>query len=196
MYLSSLTLVPSHPAAARDLASPYEMHRTMARVFGESESGAGRYLWRQDGRAILVQSSTQGRWETLEAGYCVPLHTDRPITLADVTVPDVRWGFRLSANPTVRRDGRRHGLVRSDEALAWLYRQGLCHGFVVEHASMPTIERLEVRNGRTEARMGFVRTSFEGILAVRDAGRFGAALERGFGHGKAFGMGLLALSPV
>ena len=196
LYLSMLTLAPAHPAATRDLASPYELHRTLARVFGEVEPGAQRDLWRQEGRAILVQSPTPGRWERLEEGYCEALEADRARRLADGAVPDAGWRFRLSANPAVRVGGRRRGLVHADEALVWLHRQGRGGGFTVERASMPKIERLEIRNARTDARMGFIRASFEGILTVCDGARFGAVLERGLGHGKAFGMGLLAISPV
>ena len=196
LYLSTLTLAPSHPAAARDLASPYELHRTLARVFGDGDLGTGRYLWRQEGRRILVQSPILGRWETLEAGYCEALKADRARILTDMAGLEARWRFCLSANPTVTRRGRRCGLAHADEALVWLHRQGLCSGFAVEHASMPKIERLEICNARTQACMGFIRASFEGVLAVLDGERFGAALARGLGHGKAFGMGLLVLAPV
>lgn len=196
VYLSTLTLSPSHLAAARDLASPYELHRTLARVFGDAKPGADRFLWRQEDRTILVQSTTRGDWETLEEGYCEALETDRARALADVTAPDARWGFRLSANPTVRRGGQRVGIARPYEALLWLHRQGLSGGFRIEHASMQKIERLEIHNARTQARMRFIRASFEGVLTVRDNELFGAALARGLGHGKSFGMGLVVLTPV
>lgn len=61
---------------------------------------------------------------------------------------DISYRFRLFANPTVTRQGKRYGLVGEEQQLAWLARQGERHGFVVEAALVTFSEVLGSRKGR------------------------------------------------
>jgi CRISPR system Cascade subunit CasE len=94
-------------------------------------------------------------------------------------------------------------------AVRWLAAQGETHGFEIakrapedwesEEARAQRREALEVMGyrvlrigrgrGRAALRLGVL--DLEGVLVVSDPARFVAALARGFGHGKAFGYGLM-----
>lgn len=202
MHLTRLTLDPRSAQARRDLADPYDMHRTLARAFvsGVDDTPA-RFLWRLETGSnawatpqLLVQSATAGNWEVLQAlpGYLQGTAECRELDLASLLQPERRFRFRLLANPTVARERKRYGLVEESAQLDWLARQGERHGFAVLGALVTASERLSSQ--RKQGR-GIVlqRACFEGHLQVRDAGALAAALEAGIGPAKAFGCGLLSL---
>lgn len=206
MFLSKLTLDPRHPQARRDLSDAYEMHRTLARAFApDSETAPGRFLWRLERRAdyqpssvVLVQSAQPADWSVLDAfqGYADKIHANKSVDLGILIQPDARYRFRLLANPTVTRQGKRYGLTREDEQLAWIARQGERHGFSILGCVRSTDERLQVRQGRGGNRITLHTALFEGLLqaAAPEALRLG--LLNGFGHGKAMGLGMLSLARV
>lgn len=204
MYLSRLRLNPADPQARRDLADAYEMHRTLTRAFSpDAEQAPARFLWRQERNAsgwpdgtVLVQAAEPGRWEVLRAlpGYLQSLEADKPVDWTVRVQPGGHFRFRLLANPTVTRDGKRHGLVREDEQLAWLNRQGERHGFAVLAAVRGTSDRLSARKGRHHITVQSV--GFEGLLQATDAAALCEAVTQGLGHAKAMGLGLLSLAPV
>ena len=117
MFLSKLVLDPAHPQARRDLANPYEMHRTLSRVYAESPDGPpARFLWRlehtgnhlpEDGTTVLLQSATPGRWRCLQelTGYLHALYPDKAVALDELLQPGRSYVFRLCCNPTVTRNG-------------------------------------------------------------------------------------------
>ncbi|MEX8518938.1 MAG: type I-E CRISPR-associated protein Cas6/Cse3/CasE [Leptothrix sp. (in: b-proteobacteria)] len=204
MYLSRLRLNPADPRARRDLADAYEMHRTLARVYApDAEQPPARFLWRQERNAngwpdgtVLVQAASPGRWTELDAlpGYLQTLEADKPVDLAALVQLGRRYRFRLQANPTVTREGKRHGLVREEEQLDWLSRQGQRAGFEVLAAVRGASERLSARQGRQ--RMTVQSVWFDGVLHVTDPDALRAVLTQGLGHAKALGLGLLSLAPV
>ncbi|MGI5862484.1 MAG: type I-E CRISPR-associated protein Cas6/Cse3/CasE [Myxococcales bacterium] len=120
-----------------------------------------------------------------------------------------RLRFSLRANPTVKRDGKRHDVVMDAR---WKARQA--EGERQREVEQPCLDWLEARGER--CRFGFERdevrveayrqerfggrgarnirvsvVDFEGILTVRDPAAFIAALERGIGPAKGFGCGLM-----
>lgn len=204
MYLSRLRLNPADPHARRDLADAYEMHRTLARVYApDAEQPPARFLWRQERNAsgwpdgtVLIQAAEPGRWDVLQAmpGYVQNLEADKPVDLAALIQPGRRYRFRLQANPTVTREGKRHGLVQEEEQLVWLSRQGQRHGFEVLAAMRGASERLSASQSRK--RITVHSALFDGLLQATDADALRAALTQGLGHAKAFGLGLLSLAPV
>ena len=206
MYLTKLTLDSRHPGARRDLADAYEMHRTLARAFVPDDSTPPiRFLWRleppRSGAVpceVLVQSGTPGRWSAIEAfeGYASKVEPNKSVDLETFVRRGAGYRFRLVANPTVTREGKRLGLLRDDEQLAWLSRQAARHGFVVAQAVRMGSARLTARIVGGHPTMTLQSVRFEGLLTVEDAGSVSETLVGGIGHGKAFGLGLLSLAPV
>ncbi|MCL7462695.1 type I-E CRISPR-associated protein Cas6/Cse3/CasE [Pseudomonas sp. NW5] len=202
MHLTRLTLDPRSALARRDLADPYDMHRTLTRAFvsGADDSPA-RFLWRLEAGSnawatpqLLVQSAMAGNWEVLQAlpGYLQCAAECRAMDQTAMLQPDRRFRFRLLANPTVTRERKRYGLVDESAQLDWLARQGERHGFAVLGALVTASERL---NCQRKHSLGIVlqRVCFEGHLQVRDCDALAGALLGGIGPAKAFGCGLLSL---
>ncbi len=206
MHLTLLRLDPHNAQARRDLADPYDMHRTLVRAFVRDErERPPRFLWRlEPGQVwsqpvVLVQSAQPGDWSFLTAvpGY-LQEGCEAPATKsfdpATLLKPSETLRFRLSANPTVTRAGKRLGLLGDDAQLAWLQRQGQRRGFDVPMALVTGSDLVHGRRGN--ARVSLRRVLFDGVLQVRDVDAVTQALAGGIGHGKAFGCGLLSLARV
>lgn len=205
MFLTRLRLDAQSGLARRDLANPYDMHRTFMRVFSrEGEPVAERVLWRiEPGGAwsrpvVLVQSAAAADWSELAAsgGYLAqrePFETKLFEVSGLVEAQAVRR-FRLVANPIVSRGGKRHGLVGEESQCDWLCRQGGGAGFDLEAALVTGSDTVHCRKGAH--RITLLQVCFEGVLRVRDSVALARAVETGIGHGKAFGCGLLSLARV
>jgi CRISPR system Cascade subunit CasE len=206
MYLSRLALDPLHPQGRRDLGSRYEMHRTLVRAFAPgTHSAPVRFLWRLEpslsiasAAVLLVQSEVLADWSALDAfpGYALEVRGNKPVDLETLIQPEVRFRFRLHANPTVTREGKRFGLCKEADQLAWLERQGVKHGFALVACLLTGSERIESRQGNSGRRITVQTAMFEGILAAREPAALGLAARAGLGHGKAWGLGLLSLARV
>ncbi|WP_420177271.1 type I-E CRISPR-associated protein Cas6/Cse3/CasE [Kerstersia gyiorum] len=203
MHLTRLWLDPLAPQARRDLADPYDMHRTLVRAFADDVSlPPPRFLWRLETSAawrdpqLIVQSSDSGDWAYLDAihGYLKKSPEIKSVALESLLRRDSRYRFRLLANPTVSREGKRFGLASEDAQLAWLSRQGERLGFHVEMALVAASDLLVIRKGKTKIQLQ--RALFEGILQAFDVTALTAAVQAGIGPGKAFGCGLLSLARV
>ncbi|WP_028536936.1 type I-E CRISPR-associated protein Cas6/Cse3/CasE [Paludibacterium yongneupense] len=201
MFLTRLKLDSREAAVRRDLASAYDMHRTLSRAFAEhDEAQPARFLWRLEsveaslGVAILlIQSEEAGRWHKLPAGYLRD-SASKVLDLSALLQDDRCYRFRLLANPTVTREGKRYGLNKEDDQLAWLQRQLQKAGCVAQSVMRTRSECWTVR------KKGHVITvqavGFEGVLAVDQAAPLQTTIHQGIGHAKSLGLGLLSLAPV
>lgn len=203
MYLCKLILNPSHTQCRRDLADPYEMHRSLVRavVRGETDTPP-RLLWRQEGTSgeravLLVQSPVEPVWDRAFTPGALLDQEQRQFDPSQVAHSRQRFRFRLVANPTVTRQGKRYGLEREEEQLAWLARQGECNGFMVVGCVRSSSSRLATRQRKGGGhRMVVQAAGFEGVLEVCNASALSQALSSGLGHAKALGLGLLSLAPA
>ncbi len=202
LYLSQLTLNPRSRQVQAELRDPYEMHRTLAKAFGEGPEGqsAARCLFRVEEGAgglslrLLVQSQRPPSWQNLTASPDYLRDAPQVKSFAPALSTGQLLSFRLRANPTVRRDGKRLGLYRPEERLAWLSRKASENGF-----ALLTATEISERPPECQAKghkAVFSAVQFEGVLRVMDAEAFLSALAGGIGAGKGFGFGLLCLSRV
>lgn len=213
MYLSRLILNPRSRQVQRELARPYEMHRTILRAYPENLAGQGeRVLFRVDAHPrtgdlqLLVQSHLRPDWSWLAetSGYLDP-HADKENPALKEFDLQLRAGqllaFRLRANPTQKlsrsltrelEKGKRVGLYKPEEQLAWLERKGKVHGFRVVSATARQQERLD----DSIRQLKLLSVLFEGVLQVTDGTHLQEAVASGIGSAKAFGFGLLSLAPV
>lgn len=199
MFLSQLLVNLRHRPAQRDLSDRYELHRTLLCAFPEDLPAEERVLYRVEQAqrkpyaTILVQSQTLPDWAGAN-------HLSDPRYLCNVPAvrgvePQFSKGqrlpFRLQANPTVKRDGKRHAIYADDELSRWLQRKGEAHGFAVD--------ALDVRSGKLGKLHGKGRkqtwhiVQFDGFLQISDPEPFVSALRDGIGSAKAFGCGLLSV---
>jgi CRISPR system Cascade subunit CasE len=203
MHLTQLRLDPRSAQARRDLADPYDMHRTLVRAFVQDETQAPpRFLWRLEPAAtwsqpvVLVQSAHVPDWSFLLhlPGYLQHGELPQGKTFApdQLLRAEGRYRFRLVANPTVTRQGKRYGLVGEEDQLAWLNRQGERAGFGVIAAFVSGSDMVQGRKGATHVSLR--RACFEGVLQAEDTVPLAKAIADGIGPGKAFGCGLLSVA--
>ncbi len=209
MYLTRLILNPRHRRVQREIADPYQMHRSIMRAFPEDlDREKERVLFRLDsprGGAplLLVQSLAAPDWSWLEhdegaRGYLLPASDPNP-WVKDFQVqlePGQVLAFRLRANPTVKRHGKRLGLYRGEEQVDWLTRKAQQGGFRLRSARASeerAIGGVIHRNSHQE-HLRLLSVCFDGVLQVVDPERLTEAVERGIGSGKGLGFGLLSLA--
>jgi CRISPR system Cascade subunit CasE len=203
MHLTRLRIDARSAQARRDLSDPYDMHRTLVRAFVSDETQKPpRFLWRVDTQAawsdpvLLVQSSHAADWSVLAAlpNYLKEQQgvESKFVAPEQLLQAGARYRFRLLANPTVTRDGKRYGLTSEEAQLAWLTRQGGRCGFSVEAGLVTSSDVLHSRKG--DLRISLQRACFEGVLQAVDIQALEGALLAGIGPGKAFGCGLLSIA--
>lgn len=204
MFLSKLTLT-NNPAARqvhRDLASAYEMHRTVMQAFPDRDvGGPGRVLFRVEPNprgqppVVLVQSDKRPDWSVLEQRDDYLAVSPVPCKAFDLELTAGQLlQFRLRANPVVRRDGKRHGLYNEAEQYAWLTRKGEAGGFEPADIHIARSETLETRTPKGLHRHFLV--DFEGILRVTDPKALAETVAAGIGPAKGYGFGLLSVAAV
>jgi len=118
-----------------------------------------------------------------------------------------RYRFSLLANPTKKmrvdnpdgtrkKNGRRVPLTRREDLIDWLQRKAEAGGFSVNAESLRTIPRGREFFHKPGAHGTHTAVEFQGELSVREPAQFRATVAAGIGTAKAFGFGLLALSPL
>lgn len=199
MILSRLTLNLESRAVRRDVADPYQMHSTFMRLV---DSGAPRPLWRleryQVGQPPIVLLQTESMPEVAafheyDPDYLLEHESRANRLLQNLEIGD-RLNFRIRANPTVTRDGKRHGLVRFEEQVGWLERQINASGALAD-AIVPSESRRDVFRKRAGGKpVVLFGVTFDGSLEVTDPVLLRAAVRSGVGHGRSFGFGLITLA--
>jgi CRISPR system Cascade subunit CasE len=209
LYLSRLILDPRCRRVRQELANPYELHRTVMAAFADGCRALGeRVLFRSDpipgdvNMALLVQSPQQPDWGFLQgpgaSGYLAAGRGENP-AVKEFT-PSWCAGqvlaFRLRANPTVKRAGRRLGLYTETEQLAWLARKGQAAGFTPlgVTARQEDLVGGVIHREADDQHLQLLSVRFDGHLCVDDPDQLRAVLEGGVGSGKGFGFGLLSLA--
>ena len=219
MHLSKIELNLRSREARRDLAQPYELHRTLAHAFptldGQDYRATHGVLFRVESAVapgarptVLVQSATVPTWEALPHNY---LLTSTCKELVPAITTEQVLGFRLVANPTkkVMREGRRQGNrvplfdAGGDDELTpaqhWLRRKAELSGFEVLHVlsedfHLATSRSPSAPSHQTKQQLPLYGVRFDGLLRVRNPHLLTEALRQGIGPAKAFGFGLLSLA--
>lgn len=223
MFLHRIHLDPRCREARRDLADPYQLHSTLCRAFSEPDRKCpeGEFLWRLEPETdlneyprILVQSRSLPDWSRIGVqGWLA--QADQTIDLKDRLKLDSlntgqRFRFRLRANPCVKRDGKRLGLLKLEGQEKWIARKGERHGFSLPQLTSFDLsespqERVDVRVSQEQMLRGKQHTGnavriysvlYDGILAVTEPDKFRNVLQTGIGHGKVMGLGLLSVLPI
>jgi CRISPR system Cascade subunit CasE len=115
MYLSRLILNPRNRRVQKEVAQPYQMHRSLMGAFSDNlKPGDDRVLFRLEtartgALTLLVQSLTLPDWSWLAEpnarGYLLPVDKPNPAVKSfdiNLAIGQV-LAFRLRANPTVKR---------------------------------------------------------------------------------------------
>jgi CRISPR system Cascade subunit CasE len=213
MYLSRLILNPRNRRVQKEVAQPYQMHRSLMGAFSDNlKPGDDRVLFRLEtartgALTLLVQSLTLPDWSWLAEpnarGYLLPVDKPNPAVKSfdiNLAIGQV-LAFRLRANPTVKRrfdeeTHKRVGLYREEEQIEWLKRKGEQGGFrvlSVRTSNQDTINGY-IRRDEERHKLKLLAVQFDGLLQVTDPDRLCDTVRRGVGSGKGLGFGLLSLA--
>lgn len=214
MYLSRLILNPRHRRVQKEVAAPYQMHRSLMKAFPDNlKPGDERVLFRLETHprtgmlTLLVQSLALPDWSWLAEpdarGYLLPVDEPNPAAKPfDLNLaPGQMLAFRLRANPTARRrlpDGKRKrvGLCREEEQIEWLKRKGEQGGFhvlSVRTSNQDTVNGY-IRRDEERHKLKLLAVQFDGLLQVTDPDQLRESVRQGIGSGKGLGFGLLSLA--
>lgn len=160
---------------------------------------------------VLVQSAGKPDWDYAfhNAGYLLAAPASTR-TFDVFPTREERLQFRLVANPIKRlrqnsreMDGQpvksesvgKRVPVANDQLEKWLERRAEPAGFRVEQLTSVQAGYVYVsRNGDSGQNLRSVR--YDGILKITDLACFEKTLASGIGPGKAFGFGLLSVTPL
>ena len=220
MYLSQLILNSRSREARRDAGDEYQMHSTLARLFTDAPKAEKerrfeeltraekeRVLFRIERHAddglvrVLVQSYRAPDFSKLPTGYCAkqPETRDDYGEKLKALTPGQAVRFRLRANPTVKKQGKRLGLREPTEQQAWLERKlreagaELLECRFMPHEVTPSHKHKTSENTPRQIHLGVL---FEGALRVANPAALATAVENGLGSAKGYGFGLLSLAPA
>jgi len=209
MYLSRLILNPRNRRVQKEIADLYQMHRSLMRAFpNDLDAEAERVLFRLESHPrtgaliLLVQSLTLPDWSWLAEpgarGYLLPVDEPNPAVKSfDLNLaPGQVLAFRLRANPTVKRKGKRLGLYREEEQMKWLERKAEQGGFRLLSArgSRQTVVGGRIHGDDATHKLRLLSVQFDGLLQVVDPDQLREAVQRGIGSSKGLGFGLLSLA--
>jgi len=204
VFLSRLTLPLQDRRVQRALQDPYRLHQALLAAFPpDAPGGGGRVLYRiepeqRDATAsVLVQSALAPDWHRASFAAKLPAaRAEGPKELSVGLRPGQRIRFRLRANPTRKKDGKRLAVLGEEAQLAWLRRKLTSGGMTVVAVRRHDEGMLRAMRSASGdgAPMTFVSVLYEGLAIVEDAARAIACAKEGVGSAKAFGFGLLSLT--
>lgn len=207
MYLSRLLLNPRSNRVRREMEDPYQLHRTVMSAFPVNLPEHERVLFRLDTPEIgvpclFVQSVEAPSWGVLESpdahAYLMPTAAPNPAVATFEPTFDEgdRLLFRLRANPTVKRAGKRRGLLRREEQRLWLSHKGEQGGFRVIALRIRTegVDSSTVHREQGKQVIKLLAVRYEGLLEVTDSDLLARTVRNGIGPAKGLGFGLLSLA--
>lgn len=205
-YLTQVTL-DFATAARLGLRDCYDWHQAVWKAFPGREGERRDFLTRLDqhreGFRLLIVSPLQ----PVRPDWC-PTDAEswktKPIPPAYFAKH--RYAFQLCANPTKKvskersdgsltKNGRRVPLGKREELVKWINRKGDQGGFTVDEATLRTFPRGREyfeKHGQSGLHSA---VELQGVLTVTDSDKFYQTFTRGIGPAKAFGFGLLVISP-
>jgi len=200
MYLSRVLLDNLDSRVSKTLADVGNLHRIVMRGHGTWEVKS-RVLFRLEpeprgsNSVLLVQGPVRPDWSFLrEERLCADAHSKNLALQFD---PGQKLRFRLRANPTVKREGKRHGHLREEDVRLWWRRKSEQHGFLTSEGWVDVRSEGTLRAFRSHNVPATFRSwLLQGTLEIQDPASMKEAVERGIGSGKAFGFGLLSLAPM
>jgi len=193
-------------AVKRGLKDSYAWHQKVWQAFPDRDQASRNFLTRVDdinsGFRLLILSETR----PTRPDWC-PTDNWKTSEMPDSFLNAQCFRFSLMANATEKKvirdaqgnrkkNGKRVPIVGEENLLAWLQRKGEQHGFQIvdqQVQATPMPRQYFTKKGKAGLH---VATNFQGILKVTDKELFTKTITSGIGTAKAFGFGMLCLSPV
>ncbi len=198
MIIVSQYLLTLQDCRALGIRDTYSLHRAVYSLFPDvrqGNDGPSGILFADKGafngmRRLLIVSDRE------PLAPAAGILESREIKPAFLGFP--RYRFECVLNP-VRKDAKtgRREPVRSREAVAeWFMKKAPSCGFVPDGASLQVADISVDSFEKAGQKVTLSKARITGMLTVTDRERFVQSVAHGIGHGKAFGCGLLQVSPL
>lgn len=180
------------------LSNPYRIHQRLMMAYTTEPRMLFRIEEQPQPVTILIQSHILPDWERAFGNFRVlatpPEHKEFSLTLLDGAI----YRFRLLANPVVKRNGKRLGLLQEEEQRAWITRKFDEAGATLIGCLIKPDRFVKcLRNPQSDdPAQTHLAVWYEGTLKVREANKLEDAVASGIGHAKGYGFGLLSLARV
>lgn len=197
MYLARIEIKSSRLALGW-VANRYRVHQRLRMAYPQDP----RLLFRVEEDTqkpfILIQSSTKPDWLSAFADFDVLEHSPELKEFSVSIQPGYLFHFRLLANPTVTRAGKRLGLLHEEEQLDWINRQMQKSGAQPMQCTSKLLgfQRSGKNPYKDPQTQTHLAVQYDGILKVLEPANLSIAIENGIGPAKAYGFGLLSLAPL
>lgn len=217
LHLTRLRLNTLDRQVIRDLADPYDMHRTLMRAAQQQPDVLTPFLWRQEcsgptePQIVLIQSEQPLNWNALPAGFAHQIE-HRSWDPDAVLISGQQVRFRVTANPTVNRvplpnpgdepsnrpaRGRRKrlGLRAEGDQLAWMQRQADRLGLIRVSAGVSRAGQI-CSHRKAHHRITVFTAQFDGVATIAEPEALISGMRRGIGHARMLGLGLVTIAPL
>lgn len=188
------------------LTDSYSWHRAAWQVFPGRDGQPRDFLTRLDPKGDVLELLILSPVTPERPAWCASDRWESK-AVAESFLAHKVYRFSLRANPTrkvavIREDGtkskngRRLAIHKEEDLLNWLVRKGEQAGFHVEPQTLRNSPAKPYPFTRAGHRGAHAGVDFSGVLEVTDPVLFAKAFQSGIGSAKAFGFGLLMLSPL
>ena len=181
-------------AAKYQLASDYDWHQAVWKSFPRQDGETRDYLMRIDHQPGGLRCLILSPRIPVRPGWCQPEYWQtKPIP--DAFLSFDRYAFQVRANP-VKKDNKTKRLIpllSIEDQIRWMERKAALSGFRIQ---VPGVQVLRAQPHVLKDKTYLYSVDFTGILNVTDREKFKQAVAQGIGKGKAFGFGMLVLSPL
>jgi CRISPR system Cascade subunit CasE len=195
LYLSRLILAENRIASLW-VSNPYRVHQRLMMAC----EGDPRLLFRieKNERQTMILAQTQHPpiWEKAFSDFDVLSIKPETKEFEPKLMTDENYHFRLLANPSIKRDGKRLGIIKEEDQLTWLTRKIGQSGAELQGCMVqPNGIMHSSRNPRKdESQQSHLAVLFDGLLQVKDPEKVAEVIANGIGSAKGYGFGLLSLA--
>jgi len=207
LYLTKVT-VPVRTALGKlKVRDSYDWHQRAWDLFGGREDKKRDFLIRVDKRDDYFQMLILSAARPEKPTWCTANSFESKL-IPDSFFNNSTFRFSLLVNPTKKiastnkegnktKNGKRLPLTKREDLVQWLKRKASRGGFGFEAEKLQTIPRgKEIFHKKGNARGTLNAFEFLGELSITDVQKFRSTLKNGVGSAKAFGFGLILLSPI
>jgi len=185
----------------------YDWHQRVWQAFSGRDVQQRDFLIRVDRKEEAFRVLILSHSQPSKPDWC-PTDCFGTQVVPDDYFAHARYRFSLLANPTKKlrvdnpdgtrkKNGRRVPLTQREELVAWLVRKAAASGFTINADALRTIPRgREFFHKSGTAHGTHTAVEFQGELTVSEPAQFRATVATGIGSAKAFGFGLLVISPI
>lgn len=195
MYLTRFTINRSRIALGW-ISNPYRVHQRLRMAYPEEARLLFRIEEYSNTPILLVQSSEKPDWQNAFADFDI-LAAEPETKYFELNIsPGGVYSFRLLANPTVTREGKRLGLLKEEDQRAWLERQIVKAGAELLGCQVKKcgLKKSSKNPAKDNGKQTHLSVLYDGVIKVTDPDLVAQAVRAGIGPAKGYGFGLLSLA--